>query len=65
MFDYKQRPFTSKLTDEEYDRAVGHTFAPSEVLPVFSVPKKDLCTCTVGCSVNGDCPAHGDTPALL
>ena len=37
MFDYKQRPWSRPLTDEEYDRAVGRLAdSPSdEPKPIF------------------------------
>jgi hypothetical protein len=30
MFDYKQRPWSRSLSDEEYDRAVGKTILSQE-----------------------------------
>jgi hypothetical protein len=38
-FDYKQRPFSRSLTDEEYDRATGRTPKIDTALPALPKTK--------------------------
>jgi hypothetical protein len=40
MFDYKQRPWSRPLTDEEYDRAVGRV-----LLPMNEETSREKCKC--------------------
>lgn len=47
-FDYKQRPFSRKLTDAEYDAAVG-------ILPADC---KNSCGCYINNERAANCP-HG------
>jgi hypothetical protein len=56
MFDYKQRPFSKKLTDEEYDRAVGK--APA---PVLECEYADGTGNPHGCYLSNDGP-NGPSP---
>jgi hypothetical protein len=54
MFDYKQRPFSSKVTDVDYDRATGRTPNPSPFALISGLTQIEAGKPCPICGVIGD-----------
>ena len=71
-FDYHQRPFTRRLTDEEYNRAVGRLSSPSDHGNATNAP---VSTCNHGLTIREQAsrvpantkykPYHPDGPCAV